>query len=152
MANPASFIARFLDEGYTARDALDVFRSQGGAMRTQTWYRAWGEMENVVSRRAQWATVDPDLFPSADLYAPWSAGRPGSYATQVKVLLRDRETGLVSSIGYTHITDEPHTPAEAMDAGMGIYQQGSEDESTDYDQQVVGAIPIGFYEMQGRQT
>lgn len=148
--NIAGFIGQLIGEGESATSGLDRFREAGGRVRTQTWYRAWAETESVVTHRGDWASMDPGVRPRGDQISDWSAGRAGTYATQVQVLIRDAD-GFVSSRNFTHLDDRRHAPQEAIDDAVDTFDSATDEQGSGAGEHVIGAVVTGVFRMTGRQ-
>lgn len=119
--NPAGFISGAIGEGVGSTEALDAFRAAGGAIRTQSWYRLYGEVADSIARAPAAAGLDPFALPGADDYATWAMGRGGEYVTSVRVFFRDTESEIIGSKLYDYKTADPHTPIEAQLAAEQDY-------------------------------
>lgn len=144
VGNPAGFIADQIRSGVNATNALEGFREAGGGMRRQSWFRLYGEVADSIARSPEAAALDPAAYPDAENYGEWAAGQGGQYATQVNIMIRDRASGVVGSAPYTHITDDPHTPDEAIAAGVDLYS--NDDAAQRYDQQILGGVVTGIWQ------
>jgi hypothetical protein len=140
VGNPSGFIAGKINDGVTSTAALRDFRQAGGAMRTQTWYRLYGEVTDALARAPQAASLDPYQLPDPSAYATWAMGPGGQYVTSVTVQFRDKDTGALGSKQYLYKTDEPHTPAEAQAAAFDEY---SDPDNIAPGGSGEGQIPIG---------
>lgn len=119
--NPSGYIVGAINEGTSATSALNAYRGDGGSIRTQTWYRLFGEVSNALASEPAAAALDPYQLPSASDYAQWSMGPGGEYVTSVRVFFKDQDTGLIGSKLYDYKTAEPHTPFEAQLAAETDY-------------------------------
>lgn len=144
LGNPAGFIAQAIRSGQNATQALSAYREAGGSARTQTWYGLYGQVSDTLARQPEAANLEPNRIPGAEDYGEWSMGRGGQFATQVQILFRDRETGIIGSAPYTHITDEPHTPDEAVYAGIDLYT--NDEAAQRYAQQVLGGVVTNVWQ------
>lgn len=142
--NPAGYIAGKIGEGVGSTEALADYRDAGGAIRTQTWYRLYGEVSDSLARSGAAGSLDPDRIPDAGDYSTWTMGQGGQYATQVQVYFRDIDTGLVGTSFYTYVTNDPHTPGEAEQAAFDEYSDP--DNATNYDQSVLGTSTVNVYQ------
>lgn len=144
VGNPAGYISGLIGEGTGSTEGLADFRDAGGAIRTQTWYRLWGEVTDSLARSGVAGQLDPDQLPDPAAYGTWTMGPGGQYATQVQVYFRDVDTGLVGTSFYTYVTDDPHTPGEAEAAAFDEYSDP--DNATNYDQSVLGTSTVNVYQ------
>lgn len=141
---PAGFIAQMLKNGESATSALRIFRDEGGAIRTQTWYRLAGEVRAALDNLHIVAGLDPSLAVSVDRFTPWSAGQAGQYMYQVDVLQHDSEFDVITRAPYSFTTDQIITPQLAIDEAMAVY---SIDTPSAEGQTVVGGVLTGLYQM-----
>lgn len=143
VGNPAGFIVGAINEGQSATAALGAFRQAGGEMRTQTWYRLFGETQASIAARPEAAALDPFQVPQAGDYTEWAMGPGGQYVTTVDVLFRDVDTGLIGRKQYMYKTDDPHSPAEAQLAAWG--DMGDPENEAQYGQAMLGAVTRNVY-------
>lgn len=142
--NPAGFIVGQVSGGVSSSAALRAFREAGGSIRTQTFYRLYGEVTDALARSDSAAGLDPFSLPDPGNYATWTMGRGGQFATQVKVFFRDVDTGLIGTSNFTYVTDEPHSPAEAEAAAYDEYNDP--DNAADYGQAVLGTATSNVFQ------
>lgn len=146
IGNPAGFIRGSILDGLSARASLAAFREAGGAMRDEYFRQLYGEITNSIARSPAAAALDPFSIPNASDYATWSMGSGGQFATQVQVLFRDKDTGIIGSKEYTYVTDYAHTPAEAMQAGIDEF--GDVDDVNEYEQVMYGSSFSNVFQTQ----
>lgn len=144
--SPAGFIANLVRQGFRPTEGLRMWREAGGSIRTQTWFRLFGEIRASIGRLEEFMSLPPDIPPSDDHFVPWSAGRPGLRAYQVDVWVRERETGAVMATPFTLVSDEVLSPSEAIDQAIDLYS----DHAEKYNQQILGASLTGLFILQGR--
>lgn len=141
--NPAGFIAYQVSIGASARESLAEWRSLGGTSGNQAWNALYGQVTDAMLRRPDWATLDPNTLPTGADYGTWAMGSGGEYATQVKVMVTDADTGDELLLDFTHTSSDPHTPAEAMAAALADY--GDADTLDQYAQTLQGAFVSAVY-------
>lgn len=144
IGNPAGFMASKINEGVSANQALSDFREAGGSFRRQDWLRGYAGVRDTLTSRPEIAGIDPTSVPEAAQYGEWAMGRGGQFATQVQIQVMDRESGIVGSAPFTYITDEPHTPEEAVAAGMDLYT--NDEAAQRYGQRVMGGLPSAMWQ------
>lgn len=142
--NRAGFIARAIQEGMSANQTLGALRDAGMGINRQAGLRLYGQVNASLARRGEQVAYPTNALPRGDMLQPWAMGRGGQYATQVEIQVRDRRTGIVSAVQYTHVTDEPHTGDEAIQAGMNLY--GDTETQNRYAQTVEGGVVINRFE------
>ena len=144
VGNPAGFAAEQIRSGTSANAALNAYRQAGGAIRRQTWFRLYAQTADTLARSAEASSLEPGAIPNAEQYGTWSMGPGGQYATQVNILFRDRDSGVVGTAPYTYVSNDPHTPDEAIAAGIDLY---TDDEAAQkYDQQILGGVATGIWQ------
>lgn len=143
IGNPAGFMSSKIMEGVSANQALRDFRDAGGAFRRQDWLRSYAGVRDTLSRQPDIAGISPSTVPDASQYGEWAMGRGGQFATQVQIHVIDRESGIVGTAPFTFISDEPHTPEDAVEAGIDLYT--NDEAAQRYGQRVVGGLPSAMW-------
>lgn len=93
---PRSLIHRLTETDLTASGALKEFREAGGKMRTQSWYRMWGEVENERSLMGIETGRPLHLKPTGDEIIPMTTRRAAGYMQRVQVVTRDAEGNMAT--------------------------------------------------------
>lgn len=152
--NPAGFIIGAINEGKSATAALDEYRSAGGQIRTDRWYRLVGEISADVANRGAIAQLSGAQLVPSELHTPWSAGDPGRYAYQARVFLNRQVTlpdGTVSQfVDFEHAmvtSSAPLTVQQIKDAAVDQVTEGLKVGSLAGS--VIDAVPTGAYRMEG---
>ena len=146
------YIADLVESGATATAGLETFRSEyGGHVSTQAWYDLWGETAAAKAEAGRFFDVDYSQSLTADMYTDWAAGRPGQFAHQVGVVVRDLESGVEYVAQYTAVSDYQMSPQEAVDEALGVYTQGTQAEGGTFAERVRGGFLMGAYAMTGRK-
>ena len=143
MGNPAGFLVDAWERGLSGRAALQEFRDAGGAMRDSYFRDLYAQVGDTLARAGDAAALPLDEIPAANQYATWSMGAGGEYATDVTVMFRDQDTGLIGTKNYTYVTADPHTPGEAHMAAADDY--GDPDVADSYDQEFMGTVTKNVY-------
>ena len=149
LGNIAGYISGFQQEGRSATSALGTFRDLGGSVRTQTWYRAWGEVEAAAAAAGPVSALDPSAVPTLGQYTPWAAGREGLLSHDVTVFFRDQD-GEVASMQWSVLSSTPLAPADAVASAMDDFAESTRTTETGRGQTLVGAILSGLYAQTGR--
>jgi hypothetical protein len=99
---PIPFIFNAITEGKSATEALSEYRAGGGAIRTQRFYQAYGEVAAEVAVLPDLQAQPVDTIPSGELIRQRASSRPGAYLARVGVLVSQRTvdplTGKVSEV------------------------------------------------------
>jgi hypothetical protein len=121
-----AYMPQLMAQGFGPSEALGLFRDAGGAVRTQTWYQAWGELAADYAGRSTWQTADlaQPVIPSE--LPTWAAGREGQFGYKVGAVVRDRTTGLTDIRTHLVFSTEALAPQAAVDSMIQTY----EDEQT----------------------
>lgn len=144
IGNPAGFMASKIMEGTSANQALRDFREAGGAFERQAWLRSYAGVRDTLASQPQIAGIDPDAIPGGEQYGEWAMGQGGQYATQVQVVIYDRDSGIIGTAPFTYITNDPHTPGEAAAAGIDLYT--NDEAAQRYNQRIMGALPTAMWQ------
>lgn len=145
-----AFIPELMRSGYSASGALAFLRANGAGMRTQTFYRTWGEVARSLALEPGMADRPLDSLVSPADMATWRAGRPGTFGFQVNVVLRDAATGLVRTATRFVFSPTNLTPQEAIDKAVADYLEA--EASPAYASVAMATRFVNAYQMQGRVT
>lgn len=143
-------IRGYIEEGGTATSALRSYREAGYGVTTQTWYRRYGEVSRAVAAAGELAahpgatTLDPGQ------YTPWSAGREGAYAHQVRIMGHDTAFGIDIEHEWTVMSARPLSPDEATQYAIDEFEANTGEGTSGEGQAVVGAVLVGAYRLVGR--
>lgn len=101
--------------------ARDLFRETGiGAMSNQTFAQMYSEARFAAGKYDDWSRLDYRVIPDGAQYADIRAAGPERFLTRVEVGVREVGSRDITTRFVTHMTDEAHTPQEAIDAAAGI--------------------------------
>lgn len=140
---PVPFIAQAVRSGMSASGALSAYREAGGAVRTQTWYRAWGQVQASVDDYTAELERPQSRRPIADELRQWQTKTATGYAQQAQVFMRDRETGEVVTRNFTLRGAGVVSRQSVIDTAISTFT----DFSDQYGMQIVGGIYTGSYEL-----
>lgn len=76
-------------QGVNATSTLAAWRARGGRIRTQTWYRVWGQIENEQLQAIPEAAASPSRRPAAGEIQLRQSKRPGAYHQDVVLIVQD---------------------------------------------------------------
>lgn len=94
---PISFIYNLLTEGISPTAGLRAYRAAGGAIRTQRFYHAYGEVAAAVGRRGLVQAAPAEAVPSADEISRRASRAQPGYLYRVGVVNTQR--GIVTEAG-----------------------------------------------------
>lgn len=106
LGNPAPYAVEAILEGYSATEGLNVLRDAGWGIRTQSWYRAYGEAQEALGNLRDVSGLDVFATPGRDQFVQWTAGSEPGFVYQFGIDVIDPETGLTMTIPHTVISDE----------------------------------------------
>lgn len=147
MARPVSTparlaIARALSNGQTATSALHDFRAAGGRMRTQTFYRLYGQAQVEGIHRYEEASRPLNRTPDYSEIQQMTVRRGGGFLHKVVVMTRDASGQIISrTLNITRRT--PMTRGAAIRRAMEIVS----DNKDSYGLDPVAAFHTGVFEM-----
>lgn len=141
--HPLSGVIGSLNAGLSATEGLRQFREAGGEVRTATWYRLHGEVQAAFGNTLAEAGRPGGRTPTLDETTQWSTVSATGFLQQVEVALRDRSSGEVYFKPYSISGEGLLTRNAAIEQAISSYQEGSDE----YDEQVLGAIHVGAYEL-----
>lgn len=145
-ANPGGYIARAIREGASKTRALAEFRTVGGAMRTQRWYQLWNTVSEAITRASSIAQLPGHRIPGEDVFAPWGTSKPGKFAYQVTVQIRDRDGDFIMNQPSMVFYDRRVSPNKAVADVMGRIEEAYDNEGEYAGYSVEGAQVTGLYQ------
>ena len=144
---PAPFALGAILQGWSATRGLQEFRALGGRISNQVWFRLTGELQAMLARRE--GEYDEPLHrrPQGHEIQTWQGYRGRGFIQQVEVIVRDRDTGEIISVPFSHNTRILHSRKQVIrDALNTITPEGTDGDK----QQILGAVYTGTY--QGEQS
>lgn len=144
--NPAQIVARGVAEGLSASKIVGLLQDNGAGMRRQTVYRMVSEVRAAIANRPMVQGMPTDRLPTGDEYTKWTTARTG-YSTQILMVTRDRETGLIGTSMTSYTTRDPHSIDVALQTKLGDFEEQFGEGGNYEDQQLLGAIPFNIFEM-----
>lgn len=140
--NPAGFIRGLLNEGENQTSGLDIYRQAGGRIQDSRWAALYQQVASTYADRPATLGLDPFSIPGAGDYETWNFGKGGQFATQVQIQMYDRDLGQIVTKQYTHVTNLPHTGAEAEQAAQDQFDP--ENTGADYNEVLLGAVAVTY--------
>ncbi len=111
-----AFLQGAVEEGWSARRAIAEFRSAGMSMGNEAFRSMYASARETLAGRDALAGLDYNAPIPTDVMVPWAAGEEGNFASFVTSYVRMPGTTDIEERFFTHVTDTPHTPQEAIDA------------------------------------
>lgn len=146
LINPAGIVARGVAEGLSANQISKSLRDNGAGLRRSTVLKLVGEVRAAIANRESVASMPTNRLPTGDEYARWVTNRRG-YSTQLKVITRDKATGLIGSTVSSYTTTQQHTIDEAIANTVADWEDLTGSEGQYEDQQLLGVLPWNIFEM-----
>jgi hypothetical protein len=87
---PLPYIRGLINAGVGPTEGLRQFREAGGAIRTQRWFGAFGELQAEAAVRPQVVTAPTNRPPIADEITQVSSAKPGAYLYRGGVIVTTR--------------------------------------------------------------
>lgn len=140
---PLGAVLGSINAGMSASAGLAAYRSAGGEVRTQTWYRLHGEAQAMLAGEVSEAAKPLNRLPTSDEITTWTTSTAAGFMQRVEVFVRDRATGEVTSKPWSTVGPGVVSRGAAVEAALGAY----EDNAGDYDEQVLGAAYVGTHEL-----
>lgn len=134
-----------IGSGQSASASLKGYRAAGGEVRTQTWYRLFGEVQGALGNRLSEASAPLHRRPAQEEVTQWSTRNAAGFLQQVEVLVRDRATGEVSARPFSVTGDQLRSRGSVISEALDVFAGGVEDGP--YEEQILGAVHVGAYEL-----
>lgn len=144
--NPAQIVAQGVSEGLSGRQIIKALRDNGAGRRDSVVYKMIGEIRAAIANRPIAQGLPTNQLPTGDQYAKWTTARRG-YSTQMKIVTRDKNSGLIGTSMTSYTTTDPHTIDEAIANKMADLEDAAEEGNSGEDQQLLGVLPWNIFEM-----
>jgi hypothetical protein len=147
MAQPAwakTVAQQAMREGTSATQALRLFREAGGQVRTQTWYRLYGQAQLEGAMASKEFSAQLRRIPTASEIQTATAPRARGYMQRVTVYGRD-ENGNVITRDVSLRGDRLVSRENAVAKAMALVQAGMEDPEK-RDRYPLAALLMGAYQ------
>jgi len=132
-----------IQKGLSAREGLQAFREAGGRIANQTWFKLTGELQAMLAEREGVLDEPHNRIPTASEIKRWGTTNAKGFIQQVEVLARDRETGQIISIPFSHTAKTLRSRRAVLKDALSVY---SDDNAQRYNQSILGAVYTGTYE------
>lgn len=130
-------------EGVNATDALRLYRSAGGSVRTQTWYRLYGQAQLEGALTSKEAAAPLNRVPTAGEIQPATVPRARGYMQRVTVYGRTPEGFIMTrevSLRSTNLVSR----GNAVNKALALVQAGMDDPER-RDRYPMAALLMGTY-------
>jgi hypothetical protein len=126
---PVGALTAAIKAGQSATGALKAFRESGGRVRTQTWYRLYGQLQLEGATASKELASPLNRRPTADEIQEVTSRRARGYMQRVTIMGRD-ENGLVIARDVSLRVDALVSRQAAIDKALALVREGMEDEET----------------------
>jgi hypothetical protein len=137
------WVERSLRQGIGPTEALRIAREGGLQVRTQDWFRAYGQERANIAMSIQARDLPLNRRPAANEIGTWTTVRKRGFAQRVTVLTQDTLTGATKQRYVTVTTRSLVSRGNAIKQAMAAFV----DNEDNYDTQVIAAFSAGVFEM-----
>lgn len=140
---PRSVARSAIIAGLGPTDALTSFRQAGGRIRTESWYRLYGQERAGFGAKIREQTLPTNRRPASNEVQRYSSRTATGYMQQVELTVRDRRSHLTLTKRFTYRTDTLVTRNRAVTAAIDTYAGASDA----YEEDILGAAYTGTFEL-----
>lgn len=141
---PIGALQGAIKSGTSATNALKTFRAEGGTIRTQTWYRLYGQLQLEGVMASKELASPLNRRPTTQEIQTVTSRRARGFMQRVTVMGRDDE-GLVIAKDVSLRTNQLVSRQNAINKALALVQNGMEDEET-RDRYPLKSLIGGFYQ------
>lgn len=141
-----------IESGMSATSSLRAFREMGGRIGNERWYALYGDVRSAVGNREGIQSMLYDSIPQAAQMTDWAAGEAGQQATFVQTYLQVPGERSPRTSFYIHVTDNPHTPQEAINAAQGSIAEGQRTGTGPVGEVMLGSVITSVARLTGRRS
>ncbi len=149
--NAGAFIGNMIENNVGVTAARNAMRAAGMKMSNAAFSSLYGQIREAIGAREGLQGLDYESLPSGETYSTWTAGRGDQYATFVTTWVRPIGERDASPRYFYHLTNEPHTPAEAVRVAQSSLAQAAEAEHGDSDIMIIGSLVTSINRTLGRR-
>lgn len=148
---PVPFAIKTVAEGLSARQGLQIFRSEGGRVNDSRWFRLVGEVRRSLADRLVEPTRPLGRRPTADEITVLETKRHTGYRQEVEIYVLNRDTGEVEAKPYVWRTDEPIPRGQAISEAVAEFEAGVQDSPDEFNETILGGAYIGTQRLVPRE-
>lgn len=137
---------RTVKEGMSARAGLAAARAAGLRIQDATWFRMVGTVARDLADQVDNVTRPLNRRPTPDEIRGFQSKGARGYMYYVDVAVKDRATGAVAIRPYAVRTQRLITRGEAVSRALTGFRNAIEDNPSEYDEQVLGAMSTNVYQ------
>lgn len=138
---------RTVKSGLSGRAGLAQARAAGIRIQDSTWFRMVGEVRSSLSDQINEVTRPLNRRPLSDEIHVMSTAKATGYLQHLDIMVKDRNTGLVSLRPYSLKVRDTLSRATVLKRGLAAFINAINDRPDDYDEQVLGAVYTGTTQM-----
>lgn len=137
-----NYIAGLIRAGLGPTEGLRAFQEAGGAIRRQTWFRAWGSVVQALAAAVEIPDLPLNRRPVASELARGGWRTRERYTYMAEIFVRDRETGSTYRTPFAVTSDRALTYGGALGQAIDAAGAGAED----YGEEVLGGFVYDVYD------
>lgn len=147
MAN-SPFVAaiRAVKAGMSGRAGLAAARAAGVRIQDSAWYQMVGEVRRNLAGQIDEVTRPLGARPSQGEIMGFASKKATGYLHYIDIMVKDRETGIVSVRPYAVKTGALLRRGQAIKRGLEAFQRAIDLNPGEYDEQVLGAVHAATYQ------
>lgn len=144
---PYSWAVRTVRNGWTVQQGVRHFRQAGGHVGTTNWNAMVANARATFAGRANELNAHRGRIPTGNETFALESHKANLYLQQVEVAVRNRVTGGIDYIPFTHQTTELRSRKYVSDLAMGTIEAGAEPGGSFAGTQILGAAYTGTYDL-----
>lgn len=133
--------------GMSGRAGLAAARAAGVKIQDATWYRMVGEVRTSLGSQINEVTKPLNRRPIGEEINTMSTRKARGFMQYVDVMVKDRDTGLVSLRPYAVRTDSLLSRQNVVKRALAGFINAINKNPGDYDEQVLGAVYTATYQL-----
>lgn len=145
-SNPLWAVVRSIRDGLSGAHGLREFRSAGGHIATQTWYRVRAEVNRSLSQRINELAAPLNRRPTAAEITRMPTRNATGFIHQMEIVYRVKGTNEIGIRPFSYAIEGVVSRQTAIDYAMGMFGEGVQ-EGPYGDQEILGVAYTGTYEL-----
>jgi hypothetical protein len=139
-------------EGMSGRAGLAAARAAGTRIQDSTWFQMVGQVRAALANQGDEVTRPLGQRPGQHEISGFASTKATGYLHYIDVLVKDRETGLVSARPYAVKSGSLLRRGQAIKRGLEAFQSAIDLNPGEYDEQVLGALHVATYQFVPREA
>lgn len=133
--------------GMSGRAGLAAARAGGVKIQDATWFRMVGEVRASLSSQIHEVTKPLNRKPLGDEIKTMTSRKATGFIQYVDIMVKDRDTGLTALRPYAVRVKELRSRQSIVKEALTRFVSAINDNPSDYDEQVLGAVYTATYQM-----